>query len=96
MDFGEALSSLKNGRRVTRSGWNGKNMWLAMSPGVLNNPTHKFWSPAIREFGEIASLDAISVRPYIVMFTADKDIVPWTASQTDILSEDWMYAIVGA
>tara|TARA_R110000851_G_scaffold59347_9_gene137409 strand:- start:16046 stop:16261 length:216 start_codon:yes stop_codon:yes gene_type:complete len=28
--------------------------------------------------------------PYIYMFTADKQRVPWLASQTDILSEDWM------
>lgn len=27
--------------------------------------------------------------PYIFMFTADKNFVPWLASQTDILSEDW-------
>lgn len=27
--------------------------------------------------------------PYIFMFTADKNLVPWLASQTDILSEDW-------
>lgn len=27
--------------------------------------------------------------PYIYMFTATKDLVPWLASQTDILAEDW-------
>ncbi len=27
--------------------------------------------------------------PYIFMFTAQGDRVPWLASQTDILSEDW-------
>lgn len=27
--------------------------------------------------------------PYIFMFTADKNKVPWLASQTDMLSEDW-------
>jgi len=27
--------------------------------------------------------------PYIYMFTADKHQVPWLASQTDVLSEDW-------
>lgn len=27
--------------------------------------------------------------PYIYMFTADKNLVPWLASQTDILAEDW-------
>lgn len=28
-------------------------------------------------------------RPYIYMTTAQGDIVPWVASQTDILSDDW-------
>jgi hypothetical protein len=27
--------------------------------------------------------------PYIYMYTADKKLVPWQASQTDLLSEDW-------
>lgn len=27
--------------------------------------------------------------PYIYMFTADENRVPWLASQTDMLSEDW-------
>lgn len=27
--------------------------------------------------------------PYIYMNTAQGDLVPWLASQTDILSEDW-------
>jgi hypothetical protein len=28
--------------------------------------------------------------PYIYMKTADNNLVPWSASQTDILSEDWI------
>jgi hypothetical protein len=28
--------------------------------------------------------------PYIYMFTADKNLVPWLASQTDVLAEDWV------
>jgi hypothetical protein len=27
--------------------------------------------------------------PYIYMSTAQGDLVPWLASQTDVLSEDW-------
>lgn len=30
--------------------------------------------------------------PYIFMSTVDKDLVPWLASQTDILAEDWEIA----
>lgn len=28
--------------------------------------------------------------PYIYMFTAQGDLVPWLASQSDVLSEDWI------
>jgi hypothetical protein len=27
--------------------------------------------------------------PYIYMFTADEKLVPWLASQSDLLAEDW-------
>jgi hypothetical protein len=31
--------------------------------------------------------------PYIYMYTADGNLVPWLASQTDMLSDDWaMYS----
>lgn len=28
--------------------------------------------------------------PYVYMFTADKNLVPWLCSQTDLLATDWM------
>lgn len=67
-DFGCAVEQLKEGRRVTREGWNGKGMWL-----------------------ELQRPDAHSkmTLPYIYMRTAQGDLVPWLASQTDILAEDW-------
>ncbi len=30
--------------------------------------------------------------PYIYMRSADGNLVPWLASQTDLLSDDWMLA----
>lgn len=32
-------------------------------------------------------------RPYILMKTAQGEFVPWTASQSDVLADDW--AVVG-
>jgi hypothetical protein len=29
-------------------------------------------------------------RPYIFMKTADNQLVPWVASQTDLLADDWV------
>ncbi len=36
MNIGEAVRCMKHGNRVTRKGWNGKGMWLAID----NNTTH--------------------------------------------------------
>ena len=68
-NFGVAVALLKDGRRVARTGWNGKNMWL-----------------------ELQRPDAHSkmTLPYVYMRTAQGDLVPWLASQTDVLSEDWV------
>lgn len=30
--------------------------------------------------------------PYVYMFTAQGDLVPWLCSQTDLLANDWMIA----
>jgi Protein of unknown function (DUF2829) len=93
MNFGEALKLIKNGRRVAREGWNGRSMWLAYSPGHDKNPTENFWSRTVRNFLLQNKIDFCSVRPYIVMYTVQKDIVPWVASQTDLLAEDWFEVV---
>lgn len=89
MNFGEALEALKAGKKVQRAGWNGKDMWLALSPGAVNLPAEKFWAGPNREFAESQGGTA-NVLPCITMKTADnKVLMGWLASQTDMLSDDW-------
>lgn len=33
--------------------------------------------------------------PYVYMYTAQGDLVPWLCSQTDMLATDWQIAEVG-
>lgn len=68
MDFGRALALLKRGRVVTRTGWNGKGMWLDL---------------------QLPDQHSKMTRAYIYMSTADGGLVPWVASQTDLLASDW-------
>jgi hypothetical protein len=90
MTFGDAIEALKTGKRVCRTGWNGKDMWLSYSPGTLDLPAEKFWSPHNRDFAEKNGGKA-DVLPCITMKTADnKILMGWLASQTDMLSDDWM------
>lgn len=44
---------------------------------------------AVHEHYGDQSADAYDVRDFLMMFTAQQDLVPWVASQTDILADDW-------
>jgi Protein of unknown function (DUF2829) len=95
LPFGLAIEALKKGYRVSRTGWNGKDMWLALS-GPLEGrriPSENFWSPANRAYAlnqEIQQGSRVNVLPCITMKTADGSILMgWLASQTDMLAEDW-------
>lgn len=87
-DFGTALRHLKSGARVARIGWNGKGMWLSYTPG-REVDAHEFWSPSNAAWAAQRPVFT-KVRDYITMKTADDEIVPWVASQTDMLAEDWV------
>lgn len=86
--IGQAVKEMKNGEKVARSGWNGKGMWLSLTPGnVISHD--KFWSPHNRDFAYNQPKSEAEVLPYVTMKTADNKIVPWLCSQTDLLAEDW-------
>lgn len=83
MTFSEALDLLKNGNKVARSGWNGKNMFLFLVPGsrfMVNRP------PLLGIYPEGTE---IAYHAHVDMKTAQGDVVPWLCSQTDMLAEDW-------
>jgi hypothetical protein len=69
MDFGKVLELLNSGSKVSRSGWNGKDMWLML---------------------QVPDSNSKMTLPYIYMSTVTGDLVPWLASQTDILAKDWV------
>ena len=75
MNFSDALTALKSGATVTRHGWNGRNMWLTLADGGT--------------FKDIEGYVQGDLEPFIVMRTAQATFVPWLASQTDLLADDW-------
>lgn len=92
-DFGWAVQQLKAGKRVAREGWNGKGMFLFLLPaGTV--PITAIHDPALREvIGREIEGTHFEALGSIRMFTADKKVLTgWLASQTDILSEDWVEA----
>lgn len=91
MNFGQAVEALKQGKRVARLDWNGKVMFLFLLPaGTV--PTKAIHDPALREVIEQEiGKETFEALGSIRMFTADKKILTgWLASQTDILSDDWI------
>jgi hypothetical protein len=86
LNFGQAIEALKDGKKVCRQGWNGKGMFLYYVP------ENKY--PASRN--TLNTLDGmfqdnmVPYGAYIAMKTAQDNVIPWLASQTDMLSEDWM------
>ena len=75
LTFGDALSLLKRGAKVARNGWNGKGMWLELQVPDANS---KMTLPYVFL---CYPTDRISATPGAR--------VPWLASQSDMLAEDW-------
>ncbi len=90
-NFGQAIEALKKGKRVAREGWNGKGMFLFLLP-ASTVPITVIHDPALRSvIEEEVGGDNFEALGSIRMFTADKKILTgWLASQTDMLSEDWV------
>jgi hypothetical protein len=86
MDFSDALRAIKSGKRVTRTGWNGNGMWLFLIPGS-RFPVERGRPMALAAPEMVGNL--VSYRSHIDLFTADGEFVPWCATQSDLLAEDW-------
>ena len=83
-DFAVAIRGLKEGNKVARSGWNGKGMFIFLVPGS----TFKVNRPPL--LGIYPEGTEIKYHAHVDMKTADGQVVPWLASQTDLLADDWM------
>ena len=75
LTFGDAIHFLKAGKRVARHGWNGKGLWLEMQ---RPDERSKMTLPYLYLNYPNDSANTPGAR------------VPWLASQTDILCEDWV------
>ncbi|MBQ8688018.1 MAG: DUF2829 domain-containing protein [Ruminococcus sp.] len=90
MNFGQALEALKQGKKVARTGWNGKGMFLYLTGGSIV-PFEKLTGNAKAYVNEEnTGLSDACICPHIDMKAADGTIVVgWLASQADMLVEDW-------
>lgn len=89
-DIGWAINEARyHGGKVRRQGWNGKGMFVVYQKGYPDGiPINANTAQATG----IAQGTVCRFLPYLMMFTATGDFVPWLASQTDILALDWELA----
>ena len=84
MTFGLAIEAMKKGKKVARKGWNGNGMFLYYVPVGAYKPCTEIATSLVNENG------LVEYGAYIAMKTAQGNVVPWLASQTDMLAEDWV------
>ena len=80
MNFGEVLEALKQGKKVQRDGWNGKNQYIELATNIsyMNNNN------------EIINVNHDTMGNKAIAFVGTSGVqLGWLASQADMLSEDW-------
>lgn len=80
MDFGKAIQLLKEGKKVQRSGWNGKNQYIELANSICY----------INCDGELINADHQAIGNKAIAFVGTSGVqLGWLASQADMLAEDW-------
>lgn len=91
MDFSKALESARTGSKISRSGWNGKGMFVVVQKGYPDGiPINQNTADALG----IAQGTICRFAPYLMMAKPQPDgsydcVTGWLASQTDLLANDW-------
>lgn len=80
MTFGLAIEAMKNGLKVRRRGWNGKNQHIELASAIsYKNPE-----------GTVVNAEHEAIGNQAVAFCGTSGVqMGWLASQADMLAEDW-------
>lgn len=85
MDFGDAIKLLKEGKKLQRSGWNGKNQYIEIATNISYKDTNNF----------IVNAEHEAIGNKAIAFVGTSGIqLGWLASQADMLAEDWQIAVL--
>lgn len=81
MEFSFAIKQVKNGKKITRKGWNGKSQFITLCTNFsyLDTSTHTLVNPNHDNIGNEA----------LVFHGTSGEQVGWLASQADMLADDW-------
>ena len=80
LDFGEAIRIVKNGGRVARKGWNGKDQYIELATNISY----------VNRLNEIVNSKHCAIGNKAIAFVGTSGTqMGWLASQADMLAEDW-------
>lgn len=80
MNFGEAITAIKNGKKAYRHGWNGKNQYVELATRISY----------VNSSGIIVNIKHEAIGNNALAFVGTSGVqLGWLASQADMLAEDW-------
>ena len=80
MSFGKAIELLKEGKRLQREGWNGKNQYVVIATNISYVNANK----------EIINVNHEAIGNKAIAFVGTSGVqLGWLASQSDMLANDW-------
>lgn len=86
MNFSDALTACKAGNAISRDGWNGAGQYVVLQKGY---PDGIAINANTAEATGIQQGTIMAFAPYLLFRTSQLIFVPWVASQSDLLAEDW-------
>ena len=86
--FGEALERLKEGRKVVREGWNCAGTSLKIAYATYPYKDGRVNSTV--EFKHSFEAAGSAMSNFVVIRTPEGSLIPWVASQEDVLADDWV------
>lgn len=79
-DFGKAIQLLKEGKKLQREGWNGKNQYIELATSISYRNSND----------KIIDVFHNAIESKAIAFVGTSGVqLGWLASQADMLAEDW-------
>ena len=80
-NFGKAIEAVREGKKIQRAGWNGKNQYVELATCISYKNAN----------GEIINVEHNNIGNTALAFVGTSGVqLGWLASQADMLADDWM------
>lgn len=80
LSFGMAIDAAKNGKKIQRDGWNGKNQYVELATCISYTNAE----------GQVVNVEHDAIENKALAFVGTSGVqLGWLASQADMLADDW-------